>query len=83
MAGGTGRASKPDNHWLGCLVGCAVAASIQGVVLLGADGGQKTEQRRMKLSDLQLKKGKASQPENFQQDRLDSPWLFGIIVKDS
>ncbi len=27
------RAGKPDNHWLDCLVGCAVAASMQGAVL--------------------------------------------------
>jgi hypothetical protein len=25
--------SKPDNHWLDCLVGCAAAASILGVTL--------------------------------------------------
>lgn len=25
------RPERPDNHWLDCLVGCAVAASIQGV----------------------------------------------------
>ena len=27
------RATRPDNHWLDCLTGCAVAASIQGAVL--------------------------------------------------
>ena len=27
------RPEKPDNHWWDCLVGCAVAASIQGVKL--------------------------------------------------
>jgi hypothetical protein len=32
----TPRPSKPDNHWLDCLVGCAVAASMAGVKLPGA-----------------------------------------------
>jgi len=30
------RPERPDNHWFDCLVGCAVAASIQGVELPGA-----------------------------------------------
>ncbi len=29
------RPEQPDNHWLDCLVGCAVAASMLGVSLLG------------------------------------------------
>ncbi|GAB5517401.1 MAG: hypothetical protein Rhob2KO_51260 [Rhodopirellula baltica] len=33
------RPEQPDNHWLDCLVGTAVAASIQGAVLFGTDGG--------------------------------------------
>jgi len=36
---------NPDNHWLDCLVGCAVAASMQGAVLFGTDqkkNGQTT-----------------------------------------
>jgi hypothetical protein len=32
------RPERGDNHWLDCLVGCAVAASMQGVVLPGTDG---------------------------------------------
>ena len=31
------RPERSDNHWLDCLVGCAVAASMQGVVLPGTD----------------------------------------------
>ena len=31
------RAAAVDNHWLDCLVGCAVAASVQGAVLPGTD----------------------------------------------
>ena len=32
------RPEASENHWLDCLVGCAVAASIQGAVLPGTDG---------------------------------------------
>lgn len=35
------RADGLDNHWLDCLVGSAVAASMQGVKLFGTDGGQR------------------------------------------
>jgi len=41
-----------DNHWLDCLVGCAVAASMQGAVLYGTDV-QPAPRRRIRLSDLQ------------------------------
>ncbi len=41
-----------DNHWLDCLVGCAVAASMQGAVLYGTDV-QPASRRRIRLSDLQ------------------------------
>ena len=41
-----------DNHWLDCLVGCAVAASIQGAVLFGTDA-KPTPRPRVRLSELQ------------------------------
>ncbi|GJQ27318.1 MAG: hypothetical protein HBSAPP02_23500 [Phycisphaerae bacterium] len=41
-----------DNHWLDCLVGCAVAASIQGAVLFGTDA-RPAPRARIKLSELQ------------------------------
>jgi len=47
------RAHKPDNHWLDCLVGCAVAASIQGAILPGTDVCRREKRSRIKLSDLQ------------------------------
>ena len=28
---------QPDNHWLDCLVGSAVAAAMQGALLFGTD----------------------------------------------
>jgi hypothetical protein len=42
-----------DNHWLDCLVGVAVAASIQGAVLFGTDAKPTLSRKRLKLSALQ------------------------------
>lgn len=42
-----------DNHWLDCLVGCAVAASMQGAVLFGTDQREAGRRPRLKLSELQ------------------------------
>jgi hypothetical protein len=50
------RATRPDNHWLDCLVGCAVGASMQGVVLLGTDMKVSMNRKPMRLSDLQHSK---------------------------
>jgi len=47
------RAGHPDNHWLDCLVGCAVAASIHGAVLPGTDAKTSAPRRRIKLSEIQ------------------------------
>jgi phage terminase large subunit GpA-like protein len=47
------RAAAVDNHWLDGLVGCAVAASIQGVILPGTDVKAIPRRPRMKLSELQ------------------------------
>jgi len=44
---------KPDNHWFDCLVGCAVAASMQGAVLFGTDQKAAPKRERLKLSTLQ------------------------------
>jgi hypothetical protein len=50
------RAGSPDNHWFDCLVGCSVAASIQGAVLFAADLQNKVR-TRIKLSDIQRSRG--------------------------
>jgi hypothetical protein len=42
-----------DNHWLDCLVGCAVAASMQGCVLFGTDTKREINRPRLRLSTLQ------------------------------
>jgi phage terminase large subunit GpA-like protein len=44
---------KPDNHWFDCLVGCAAAASMQGVERIGAQAAPRLERKRLKLSELQ------------------------------
>lgn len=52
-----GRPGEPDNHYLDCLVGCCVAASIRGVTLPGME--EQTSKRNgkpMKLSEIQAKK---------------------------
>ncbi len=47
------RASSPDNHWFDCLVGCAVAGSIQGTVLFGTEISGRAPRKCLKLSELQ------------------------------
>ena len=50
------RATRPDNHWLDCLVGCAVAASMQGAVLPGTGEHGSPRKSRIRLSLVQKKK---------------------------
>lgn len=47
------RLSGADNHWLDCLVGAAVAASMQGAVLFGTDSKRIAKRPRIRLSELQ------------------------------
>ena len=49
--------TQPDNHWFDGMVGCAVAASIQGVVLPGTESRQPKARQRVKLSELRKTKG--------------------------
>ena len=46
------RLSGSDNHWLDCLAGAAVAASMQGVILFGTDTKPAARQR-VRLSAIQ------------------------------
>jgi len=46
------RPAKPDNHWFDGLVGCAVAASIQGVVLLGPGAPLAAKRRRVTFHEM-------------------------------
>jgi hypothetical protein len=50
------RPEQPDNHWFDCLVGSAVAASIQGAALLGTSSFAAPKRQRVRLSDLQRNK---------------------------
>jgi hypothetical protein len=47
--------SKPDNHWLDCLVGCAVAASMCGSRLAGADFVPRRPRKKYTQADLMRK----------------------------
>jgi hypothetical protein len=47
------RPEQPDNHWLDCLVGTAVSASLQGCMLFGTDEPARKSRRRVRLSELQ------------------------------
>jgi phage terminase large subunit GpA-like protein len=46
-------AHRPDNHWFDCVVGCAAAASMQGVEHIGAAVLPRRECRRLRLSEIQ------------------------------
>lgn len=53
------RPERPDNHWLDCLVGCAVAASIQGVAL--AESRAMGPKPRRKVSYAAMQRAKQAQ----------------------
>ncbi len=50
------RPEQPDNHWFDCLVGSAVAASMQGAVLFGTDGLATIKKDRLSFKELQKRK---------------------------
>ena len=50
--------NQPDNHWLDGIVGCAVAASIQGASLPGTEMTTNRPKKRVRLSDLRKGKGR-------------------------
>jgi len=50
------RPEQPDNHWFDCLVGSAVAASMQGVILFGTDGKVVSKKERMSFKDMQKRR---------------------------
>jgi hypothetical protein len=47
------KAIRPDNHWLDCLVGCGVAASMEGVKLFGTEVEREGPVQRIRLSQVQ------------------------------
>ncbi len=50
------RPEQPDNHWLDCLVGSAVAASMQGCELFGVQSTKLANRERVSFKDLQRRK---------------------------
>ncbi len=50
------RPDQFDNHWFDCLVGSAMAASMQGAALSGIGAGKESKRKKVKLSDLQRRK---------------------------
>lgn len=50
------RVERSDNHWFDCLVGSAVAASMQGVVLAGTAIGPPPKRNRVSFAELQRSK---------------------------
>jgi hypothetical protein len=54
------RPEQADNHWLDGIVGCAVAAAIQGCVLFGMKNpNARSIATRVKLSALKRTRGQA------------------------
>ena len=47
------RPERGDNHWFDCLVGAAVAASLQGAALLGMEATPQKRSGRVSFADLQ------------------------------
>ena len=51
------RATRADNHWLDCVVGCAAGASIEGACMPGVSSGHaRPRRKKVKLSEIQRKK---------------------------
>ncbi|WP_409994273.1 terminase gpA endonuclease subunit [Pirellula sp. SH-Sr6A] len=52
------RPERGDNHWFDCVVGCAVAASMQGVSLPDAGNTIAKKQGRVSFAELQRRRGR-------------------------
>ena len=50
------RPERGDNHWFDCLVGAAVAASMQGAVLIGTDVESARKRERVSFAELQKRR---------------------------
>ncbi len=50
------RPEQPDNHWLDCLVGTAVTASMQGALLFGIDHQVVSRRERVSFKELQQRR---------------------------
>jgi hypothetical protein len=52
------RPERGDNHWFDCLVGSAVAASLQGAALLGMEASSQKRRERVSFAELQRRNRK-------------------------
>jgi len=52
------RPGRLDNHWLDCLVGCAVAASVLGVNPGGVPGPTRSTRQRVTLAEMRARAGR-------------------------
>ena len=50
------RPERADNHWFDCVVGCAAAASMQGVLLGGPEAKLQSEKKRVSFAELQRRR---------------------------
>ncbi len=50
------RPERGDNHWFDCLVGCAVAASMQGASLLGTGVAAQPKRERVSFAEIQRRR---------------------------
>jgi len=50
------RPERGDNHWFDGLVGCAVAASMQGIVLSGTESSPAPQRQRVSFAELQKRR---------------------------
>ncbi len=66
-----GRKPNLDNHWWDCLVGCAVAASMQGLIWSADASGAAKPPKKAKRKLADLVKTKAREPAN--RDPADEP----------
>ena len=49
----TQRPVQPDNQWLDCIVGCALANSMQRALLFGIDRPSNPKRERVRFKELQ------------------------------
>jgi hypothetical protein len=52
------RPERTDNHWLDCIVGCCVGASMQGVALSGSDSVSMRKSGRVSFAQMQRKRNR-------------------------
>jgi len=56
------RPDRPDNHFLDCLTGCAVAASMQGCVLAESGAAVQPKVKRVSFAELRARRGAQPSP---------------------